>query len=143
MSEDQHAIADLMERERRAFVEANADLLRDCYTETADWTNAFGRNLQGRDAIADYLRELFADSHFTAGQLSGEPSVTVRPVREDVVVIRVYSEVAGQRRIDDSRMPVRRNNSLKVLVKCEDGRWRIDAEMFMDARDDVTHITAS
>ena len=143
MSGDRQAIADLMERERRAFVEANAELLRDCYTETADWTNAFGRSLQGREAILDYLRELFSDPHFTAGRMRGTPSVTIRPVREDVVVIRVDTEVVGQRSVDGSTLPVRRNHSLKVLVKGDDARWRIDAEMFMDAREDVTHIAGS
>jgi hypothetical protein len=37
----------------------------------------------------------------------------------------------------------RGNHSLKVLARQPDGRWLIVSEMYMDARDEVTHATGS
>jgi len=119
----------------------NADLLRDVYAADADWTNAFGTTLSGRDAILSYLSGLFADEHFAAGQLIGTPQVSVRAVTPDVVVTKTFVEIAGQQTADGKTLPIRRNHSLKVLARQGDGRWLIVSEMYMDARDETTYAS--
>ena len=79
-----------------AFRSRNADALLDVYAADADWTNAFGTTLCGRDFIVAYLKGLFADAHFGAGQLIGPPEVSIRPVTPDVVVAKTYARIAGQ-----------------------------------------------
>jgi uncharacterized protein (TIGR02246 family) len=144
MAEDRDATA--IEQTLRtlqiAFLSRNADLLRDVYVADADWTNAFGTTRSGRDSIVAYLRGLFADEHFGAGQLVGAPQISVRPVSPDVVVARTYVEIAGQQAVDGKELSTRRNHSLKVLVRQEDGRWLIVSEMYMDAREETTYVAS-
>jgi uncharacterized protein (TIGR02246 family) len=138
---DASAIEQTLRALQIAFRTRNADLLQEVYAADADWTNAFGTTRSGRDAIASYLRGLFADRHFAAGQLTGTPQVAVRAVTPDVVVVKTYVEIAGQQTADGKTLPVRRNHSLKVLARQKDGRWPIVSEMYMDARDETTYAS--
>jgi uncharacterized protein (TIGR02246 family) len=137
---DATAIGQTLRTLQTAFRTRNADLLNDVYVEDADWTNAFGTTLSGRDAIVDYLRGLFADAHFAAGQMINPPQVSIRSVNDDVVAVKIYTEIAGQQTVDGQELPVRRNHSLKVLARQDDGRWLIVSEMYMDARDETTYV---
>ena len=139
---DAAAIAQTLRALQMAFRARNADSLNDVYADDADWTNAFGTTLSGRDAIVDYLSGLFADAHFAAGQMINPPQVSIRPVTDDVVAVKVYTEIAGQQTVDGQELPVRRNHSLKVLARQGDGRWLIVSEMYMDARDETTYVAS-
>jgi uncharacterized protein (TIGR02246 family) len=136
---DATAIEQTLRTLQAAFASRNAELLRDVYVADADWTNAFGTTLSGRDAIVAYLTGLFADAHFGAGRFAGPPQVSVRPVTNDVVVAKTYVEIAGQQTADGRDLPNRRNHSLKVLARQPDGRWLIVSEIYMDARDETTY----
>lgn len=136
---DATAIEQTLRTLQVAFASRNANLLRDVYVADADWTNAFGTTRSGRDAIVAYLEGLFADPHFGAGRLVGPPQVSVRPVTDEVVVAKTYVEIAGQQTTDGSKLPKRRNHSLKVLARQGDGRWLIVSEIYMDARDETTY----
>jgi hypothetical protein len=56
-----------------------------------------------------------------------------------VAVVKTYIEREGQQTVEGSELLVRRNHSLKVLVK-RDGQWLIVSEMYMDARDEQTLV---
>lgn len=139
MDSDEQAIETTMGKLLEGFRRRDADILTDVYSEDADWTNAFGRTLKGRDAIVDYLRELFADPNFSDGEMQGEPQVEARQISENVVLIKTYMEIAGQKTVEGGTLPTRRNHSLKVLRRQNDNSWRIVSEIYMDARDEVTH----
>jgi uncharacterized protein (TIGR02246 family) len=126
-----------------AFRSLNADALLDVYAADADWTNAFGTTLCGRDFIVAYLKGLFADAHFGAGQLIGPPEVSIRPVTPDVVVAKTYARIAGQQTADGKELPIRRNHSLKVFARQPDGRWLIVSDMYMDAHDEATYVSST
>ncbi|MDZ5699964.1 SgcJ/EcaC family oxidoreductase [Chelativorans sp. M5D2P16] len=142
MSADENPIESLLMTQYRAFATRDAALMREVYVEDADWTNAFGRTIKGRDNIVAYLEELFADTNFSNGELVGEPEVSVRAVGEDVVAAKIYTQVKGQRTVDGGTLPVRHNYSLKLIARQLDGSWKILSEIYMDARQDVTHIHA-
>ena len=108
------------------------------YAEDADWTNAFGTTLKGRQQIVDYLTGLFADPHFGAGQ-AGPPQVSIRLVTSDVVVVKTYIEIEGQQALDGTSLPTRRNHSLKVMQRQPEGEWLIVPDIYMDARTDATY----
>src|SRR5690242_12593834 len=112
--------------------------LAGIYAEDADWTNAFGTTLQGRQQIVDYLTGLFADPHFGAGQ-AGRPQVSIRPVTSEVVVVKTYIEIEGQQALDGTVLPTRRNHSLKVMQRQAEGQWLIVSDIYMDARSDATY----
>ena len=61
----------------------------------------------------------------------------MRFVGDDVAVVKTYAEREGQEVVGGGELRVRRNHSLKVLVK-RDGRWLILSEMYMDAREEQT-----
>lgn len=107
----------------------DADAMRELYVDDADWTNAYGTTLSGRDAIVNHLRRLFADAGFRTGAAVGRPRMQLRLVGSDVVVAKTYEEVRDQERAQG----LRRAHSLKVLAKQPDGSWKIESEMFMDA----------
>jgi hypothetical protein len=52
---DASAIEQTLRALQIAFRTRNADVLRDVYAAEADWTNAFGTSLSGRDAVVSYL----------------------------------------------------------------------------------------
>ncbi|MCT8998944.1 YybH family protein [Chelativorans intermedius] len=137
---DEKAIETLLRTQLKAFAMRDAQAMRDVYTRDADWTNAFGRMLKGRDSIVAYLEELFADRNFSDGELVGEPQVAVRPVAENVVTAKIHTRIEGQRTVDGGTLPVRHNHSLKVIVRQDDGSWKIASEIYMDARRETTHI---
>jgi len=135
---DVEAIGNTLTRLAEAFARRDASLLEGVYTSDADWTNAFGTTLKGSAAIIAYLERLFADPRFAAGRLGGAPDMVLVPVSDGVVVARTYAEIQDQGTADGGTIPLRRNFSLKVLRREADGRWPIVADMYMDAREDVT-----
>ncbi|HEY7298877.1 MAG TPA: SgcJ/EcaC family oxidoreductase [Xanthobacteraceae bacterium] len=125
-----------------AFRQRDARLLESVYADDADWTNAFGTTLRGRRQIVAYLTGLFADPHFNAGT-AGRPQVSVRPVTDDVVLVKTVVDIEGQQRTDGTPLGARHNHSLKVLQRQPDGTWLIVSEMYMDARSDATYLRGS
>ncbi|MDV2968684.1 SgcJ/EcaC family oxidoreductase [Nitratireductor aquimarinus] len=123
-----------------AFQERDASKLSEVYVEDADWTNAFGSTLSGRDRIIDYLTGLFADPNFSAGKMQGQPDIHIRSIGDDVVVAKTHVKVDGQQTVDGEALPTRHNHSLKVLHRQPDDRWLIVSEIYMDARTEVTYV---
>lgn len=123
------AIGKVLEKVGRAFGMMDASIIADCYTEDADWTNAFGTTLHGRDNIIEYLEDLFADERFVQGKMVGEPQGAIRLLKDDVAVAKTYVEREGQGTTDGGEIDTRRNHSLKVLIK-KDGQWLIVSEIY-------------
>lgn len=136
---DEQAIDQLMERFYKGFAQRDADLLDGLYTDDADWTNAFGHEETGNDAIIAYLRGLFADPAFAAGEIVSKPEITVLQINEDAVMVKTFLEIKGQKTVSGEVLPVRHNYSMKILTRQPDGGWRIKADMYMDARTETTY----
>jgi uncharacterized protein (TIGR02246 family) len=139
---EQAAVGETMGRLLRAFGARDADALEGVYTDDADWVNAFGTALTGSAAIVEYLRGLFADANFRAGQPAGPPEVSLRRVGDGAVVIRVHMQIRGQGRVGGGEIALRDNYSLHVLERTADGRWPVVSELYMDAREDATYVTS-
>ncbi|MGM0560992.1 MAG: YybH family protein [Pseudomonadota bacterium] len=137
--EERKAINQLMEQFYKGFSEKDADMLDGLYADDADWTNAFGHEETGNDAIIEYLRGLFADSSFAAGEIDSAPDITVLPINEGAVMVKTFVKIKGQETANGKVLPVRHNYSMKVLARQPDGSWLIKADMYMDARSDVTY----
>lgn len=132
------AVGEVLMMLGRAFATNDASGLDGIYAEDADWVNAFGTRIHGREAIVHYLEKLFADQRFKAGRMVGKPQSSIRFLADgSVAVARTYVEREGQQTVDGGELPLRRNHSLKVLEK-QAGRWLIVSEMYMDARDEQT-----
>lgn len=121
------------------FAKRDADLLAGVYTDDADWVNAFGSVKRGATEITTYLRGLFADENFDAGQLVAPPASTLRRLDDDIALVSTGLQIRGQGLVGGGAIALRNNHSLHVLQRQADGAWRIVSEMYMDARADQSY----
>jgi len=140
IAKEESAIGGVLMKLGGGFATNDASGLEALYAEDADWTNAFGTSLHGRDMIIRYLEKLFADARFKAGSMAGKPQASIRFATQGTLAIaKTYVERAGQQTMEGNELPVRHNHSLKIVEK-RAGRWLIFSEMYMDARDEQTLI---
>jgi uncharacterized protein (TIGR02246 family) len=138
---DQDAIGQTLLALMVGFQERDVDKLGDIYSSDADWVNAFGTVKKGSAAILNYLRGLFADANFNAGELKAPPEVVIRVLTPDVVLVSAHLQVAGQKVVGGGEFEERNNYSLRVLHRQPDGSWPIVSEMFNDANRETTYVT--
>jgi uncharacterized protein (TIGR02246 family) len=136
--DDQAAIGKTCGTLARGFATHSADGLQEIYAEDADWINAFGTVKKGAQEIAAYLKILFANANFAAGTMPEPPTISLRKVTDEVVVVTINQHIRGQLLTSGEAIQLRDNHSLHILHKETDGRWLIVSEMFMDARQDAT-----
>lgn len=130
VSPEEAAIGQVLMQMGAGFATHDADMAAAVYTDDAEWLNAFGEWVVGREQIHAKLVELFSGEEF--GQTVGEPSGSVRILTETTAVGWSYQEIANQKVAGTGAViPLRKNHSLAVLVKTE-GTWLISAHIFMD-----------
>jgi uncharacterized protein (TIGR02246 family) len=139
---DQEAVGRTLLSLLSGFRERDAEKLVDVYSDDADWVNAFGTVRRGGREIVAYLRGLFADQNFNAGELSGPPESRIRVLTPDVVLVSTHLSVKGQKLLDGGSID-RDNYSLRVVQRRPDGEWRIVSEMYNDANTDRTYERGS
>lgn len=140
---DQAAIADTLGRLLRGFATRDADLLDGVYTHDADWVNAFGSVKKGNREIVDYLRGLFTDANFDAGELVSAPDSHLLKITHDVVTVSTSLKITGQLLLTGDAIPMRDNHSLRVLARQPRGDWQIASEMYSDTRTDQSYLNHS
>jgi uncharacterized protein (TIGR02246 family) len=136
---DQEAIGRTLLALQSGFRERDAEQLTVVYAADADWVNAFGTVKRGAAEIVQYLRGLFADDNFNAGTLSGPPTIAIRVLTDDVVLVSAHLQVEGQGVVGGGEIEMRDNYSLRVLQRQQDGAWLIVSEMFNDANRELTY----
>ena len=136
---DQDAIGLTLLSLMAGFQERNAGKLVGVYTADADWVNAFGSVKNGSDEIVEYLRGLFADDNFNSGKLKAPPTVAIRVLTPDVVLVSAHLQVEGQKLVGGGEIEERDNHSLRVLQRQSDGTWLIVSEMYNDANRETTY----
>ncbi len=140
---DQEAIGATLIALRTAFQERDADKLVGVYSVDADWVNAFGSVKKGGEEVVSYLRGLFADANFGAGELRAPPEVVIRVLTPEVVLVSAHLQVEGQKLLAGGEIELRDNYSLRVLQRQADGSWLIVSEMFNDANRESTYAPSS
>jgi uncharacterized protein (TIGR02246 family) len=137
--EDQESISRTLLALQSGFRERDAEQLAVVYASDADWVNAFGTVKRGATEIVQYLRGLFADDNFNAGTLTGPPTIAIRVLTDDVVLVSAHLQVEGQGVVGGGEIEIRDNYSLRVLHRQQDGSWKIVSEMFNDANRERTY----
>jgi uncharacterized protein (TIGR02246 family) len=137
---DQDAIGVTLISLMTGFRERDAEKLVGIYSADADWVNAFGTVKKGAEEIVHYLRGLFSDPNFGAGQLKAPPETSLRVLNPDVVLVSAHLQVEGQKLVGGGEIEVRDNFSLRVLQRQSDGTWLIVSEMYNDANRDETYV---
>ncbi len=136
---DQDAIGASLIALMTGFRERDAEQLVGIYSADADWVNAFGTVKKGGEEIVEYLRGLFSDTNFNAGQLKAPPETALRVLTPEVVLVSAHLQVEGQKLVGGGEIEVRDNFSLRVLRRQHDGTWLIVSEMYNDANREQTY----
>jgi uncharacterized protein (TIGR02246 family) len=136
---DQDAIGLTLIALMTGFRERDVEKLVGIYSSDADWVNAFGTVKKGGEEIVHYLRGLFSNANFNAGQLKAPPETALRVLSPDVVLVSAHLQVEGQKLVGGGEIEVRDNFSLRVLQRQNDGTWLIVSEMYNDANREETY----
>ncbi len=133
-SEDESQIKALVESQNRVLVQGVGNLAQ-VFAADVDWTNAWGRRLQGREELSQFWEHGRHDPNYVASKVvSSSERMDVRFVRPDVAVVHRYVERVGQ--IDPTTgkaMPTRKVHD-QIVVSKENGKWLIQSELIMDEK---------
>jgi uncharacterized protein (TIGR02246 family) len=109
----------------------DAELASRDYSDSADWTNAFGMRRIGRDSIHATLAAVFTISAVTAGVTQYEYH-DLRFLSDTVALLRSRAIREGQQ-LADGTAEVRRINHLRVFARPA-GQWKIVSHLIGDER---------
>ncbi|MCB0497528.1 MAG: nuclear transport factor 2 family protein [Cyclobacteriaceae bacterium] len=101
------------------------------YSDDAEFTNAFGFSMVGRQAIEEYLAEVFAMDFVMAGE-SEQTSIKLKPIADNVVLVISTISRTGQKMSDNSALGPRRTTHHRLFKK--EGDWQIVGHLISDAR---------
>ena len=103
------------------------------YADNADWTNAFGDRVVGRDSLVALLTEILSLDFVRAGRTEYVFN-DVTFLSADVALLRSRSVVRGQRQSDGVPMADRHNDHLRVFQQ-RDGTWVIVSHLISQANE--------
>ena len=101
------------------------------YSNEADFANAFGFSMIGREAIEEYLAVVFKMDFVMAGE-SEQTTLKLKSISEDAVLVISTISRTGQKMSDDSELGPRRTTHHRLFKKDDD--WQIVAHLISDAR---------
>lgn len=116
------AIQQVVATVQHAQVNELPEVFIDLFRADAIWTTGHGKVLLGRDAIAEFTREVLPGAFAGTGRTASYEVAHVFFVRPDVAAVKVrqrYLDAAGEQ-VGDEGSP------LYVMAK-EDGRWLLTA----------------
>jgi uncharacterized protein (TIGR02246 family) len=133
-SDDTAAVLAVFESWNEGWAEADATLAVQDYADDADWTNAFGDRIQGRDALRKKLQHIFNLDFVMAGDTGGNEYADVIFLSPDVALIRSKLVRTGQQTSTGATMPDRHINHLRVLRR-QSGTWQIVSHLISQAKE--------
>ena len=101
------------------------------YSNDAEFTNAFGFNRIGREAIQEYLGGVFKMDFVMAGE-SVQTSLKLKPISDNVILATSTISRTGQKMSDESELGPRRTTHHRLFKKNRD--WQIVGHLISDAR---------
>ena len=102
------------------------------YSETAEFTNAFGHSKTGKVEIEKFMKEVFGLPFVMAG----DSRVTRQKFVEldnKIVLVITSIERTGQKSPDDKELGIRQTTHHRVFRK--EGEWLVVGHLISDARD--------
>jgi uncharacterized protein (TIGR02246 family) len=109
----------------------NPELAAKWYSDDADFTNAFGFNMIGKEAIEEYLTRVFKMDFVMAGD-SEQTSLKLKYISENIVLVISTISRKGQKLSDNRELGSRRTTHYRLFQKTN--RWNIIAHLISDAR---------
>lgn len=131
---DSVAILSLLDSWNQGWAEANADLAVQAYAQDADWTNAFGDRVIGRDSLKQTLAFIFGLDFVMAGDSGGNEFADLTFLTPDVALLRSKLVRVGQQMRSGETMPDRHVHHLRVFQR-RDGEWQIVSHLISQAHE--------
>jgi uncharacterized protein (TIGR02246 family) len=132
---DEAAIKKTLGKSRESVEKRDADLRAGLYTEDAVFYNAFGVEREGREAIREFWRYLFASGTFSQSAFTITKE-KIKFLRPDVAVVDIFEEVTGQRALETGReLPARSVHLTLIMMKKRD-EWSVTYYRAGDLRTD-------
>ncbi len=131
---DRTAVLETLDSWNQGWVERNAALAVQDYSEDVDWTNAFGDRFQGRDALRKGLEFIFSLDFVMAGDSGGNEFADVSFLTPDIALLRSKLIRLEQQTSGGEVMPDRHIHHLRVLQR-RDGKWQIVSHLISQAKE--------
>ena len=109
----------------------DANLAAKWYSNDADFTNAFGFSMIGKNAIDEYLTRVFKMDFVMSGN-SEQKSLKLKYVNDNTVLAISTISRKGQKLSDESELGPRTTKHHRLFKKTNN--WKIIAHLISDAR---------
>jgi uncharacterized protein (TIGR02246 family) len=134
---DQLAINKVLDGINESFQKRDARLRASLFTEDGVFINAFGVRRDGRAAIEQFWKELFATGTFIQAEAK-ITGIAIKFLGRDVAIVDRFEEVTGQRGTETQRpLPQRRIHLTLIMKKTAEG-WRMAYYSAADLRELAT-----
>jgi uncharacterized protein (TIGR02246 family) len=115
--DDEAAIKKVFVKSRESVEKRDANLRASLYTEHAVFYNAFGVEREGREAIREFWKYVFASGTFNQSTFKFTKE-KIRFLSPDIAVVDIFEEVTGQRAPETGReLPSRSVHLTFILTK--------------------------
>ena len=120
--DDEAAIKKLIARSRESVEKGDADLRAALYTENAIFYNAFGIEREGREAIREFWKAVFASGTFSKSTFNFTKE-KIRLLTPDIAVVDIFEEVASQREPSTGKEVPTRYVHLTFIMAKKGSQW--------------------
>ena len=131
---DSIAILKTLDSWNQGWKEGNAGLAVQAYAEDADWTNAFGDRVIGRDSLRKTLEFIFGLDFVMEGDSGENEFADLTFLTPDVALLRSKLVRVGQQMRTGETMPDRHNHHLRVYER-RAGQWQIVSHLISQAQE--------
>jgi uncharacterized protein (TIGR02246 family) len=132
---DEAAIKRTIAKLRESVEKRDADLRAGLFTEDAVFYNAFGVEREGREAIKEFWKNVFASGTFSKSVFK----ITKEKIRflgPGLAVIDIFEEVTGQRAPETGRELPLRSVQLTLIMTKKGNQWFVAHYRAGDIRTD-------
>jgi uncharacterized protein (TIGR02246 family) len=131
---DSAAVLRTLDSWNQGWAKADAALAVQAYAEDADWTNAFGDRIIGRDSLKKTLDFIFSLDFVMAGDSGDNEFADLTFLTPDVALLRSKLVRVGQQMQTGETMPDRHVHHLRVYQR-RDGAWQIVSHLISQAHE--------
>ena len=115
--DDEAAIKKAFAKSRESVEKRDANLRASLYTENAVFYNAFGVEREGREAIREFWKYIFASGTFNQSTFK-ITSEKIRFLSKEIAVVDIFEELTGQRAPETGReLPARFVHLTFIMTK--------------------------
>jgi uncharacterized protein (TIGR02246 family) len=133
-AKDEEAIKKVIDGLNESFQKRDAKLRASLFTEDGVFINAFGVQREGKAAIEQFWKELFATGTFSQTEVK-ITDMRIRFLNPGVAIVDRFEEATGQRGIETKRLLPPRRIHLTLIMKRDGDRWLMAYYSAADLRD--------